>query len=225
MSLFKGPTALIPRLQLFIPNPFDYISVCGLRTYDHWPDGELTTELIYVHCKLMVVDDRKLIIGSANINDRSMLGYRDSELAVVAEDTPDCGSLKEATFAGTRVMVGNLARRFRKSLMAEHLGVLSAEARSNIDWDYNLLDDPVCDQFYHQVFSCLPTDKLHTIEQVKEARLNVPMYLGPEASRAAEMVKEIRGHLVHYPEDFLLDEDLSPPLGSKENVIPEIIWT
>ncbi len=37
----------------------------------------------------MVVDDRKLIIGSANINDRSMLGYRDSELAVIAEDTEE----------------------------------------------------------------------------------------------------------------------------------------
>ena len=28
-----------------------------------------------------------IIIGSANINDRSMLGYRDSELAVRIEDT------------------------------------------------------------------------------------------------------------------------------------------
>lgn len=37
----------------------------------------------------MIVDDRKLIIGSANINDRSMLGYRDSELALVAEDTEE----------------------------------------------------------------------------------------------------------------------------------------
>ncbi len=48
-----------------------------------------TSEFIYVHCKLMVVDDRKFIIGSANINDRSMLGYRDSELAVIAEDTEE----------------------------------------------------------------------------------------------------------------------------------------
>ncbi|BHF74268.1 hypothetical protein SprV_0401735300 [Sparganum proliferum] len=239
-SLFKGPTALIPRLQLFVSRPYDYISVCGLRTYDQWPDGQLTTELIYVHCKLMVVDDRKLIIGSANINDRSMLGYRDSELALVAEDTAECGSLKEGTFAGTRVLVGSLARRFRKSLMAEHLGVLSAEARANMDWDYALLDDPVCDQFFHhvwkktanqnseifeKVFSCLPSDNLHTFEEVREARTVEPMYMGPEASKAAEMLKEVRGHLVHYPEDFLLDEEISPPVGSKENVIPEIIWT
>ena len=30
----------------------------------------------------MIVDDEVVIIGSANINDRSMLGSRDSEIAV-----------------------------------------------------------------------------------------------------------------------------------------------
>jgi phospholipase D1/2 len=37
---------------------------------------------IYVHCKLMVVDDRYVILGSANINERSMAGDRDSEICV-----------------------------------------------------------------------------------------------------------------------------------------------
>ena len=31
----------------------------------------------------MIVDDRAFIIGSANINDRSMLGARDQEIAIV----------------------------------------------------------------------------------------------------------------------------------------------
>lgn len=30
----------------------------------------------------MIVDDKKTIIGSANINDRSLLGNRDSEIAI-----------------------------------------------------------------------------------------------------------------------------------------------
>lgn len=41
------------------------------------------TELIYVHSKLMIIDDSKVIIGSANINDRSLLGSRDSEIAIL----------------------------------------------------------------------------------------------------------------------------------------------
>jgi phospholipase D1/2 len=35
---------------------------------------------------MMVVDDTFAIIGSANINDRSMLGMRDSEMGVVIQD-------------------------------------------------------------------------------------------------------------------------------------------
>ncbi len=34
----------------------------------------------------MIVDDRYVIIGSANINDRSMLGIRDSEIACWIND-------------------------------------------------------------------------------------------------------------------------------------------
>lgn len=61
-----------------------YVRFFGLRASEvvgTWPK----TEIIYVHSKLMIVDDRRCIIGSANINDRSLLGTRDSELACVIE--------------------------------------------------------------------------------------------------------------------------------------------
>lgn len=50
-----------------------------------WNDTA-ATEQIYIHSKMMIVDDDMMIIGSANINDRSMLGNRDSEIAVALED-------------------------------------------------------------------------------------------------------------------------------------------
>ncbi|OMO75462.1 C2 calcium-dependent membrane targeting [Corchorus olitorius] len=40
--------------------------------------------MIYVHAKGMVVDDEYVIIGSANINQRSMAGSRDTEIAMGA---------------------------------------------------------------------------------------------------------------------------------------------
>ncbi|KAB2618628.1 phospholipase D alpha 1-like [Pyrus ussuriensis x Pyrus communis] len=40
--------------------------------------------MIYVHAKVMIVDDEYIIIGSANINQRSMDGARDSEIAMGA---------------------------------------------------------------------------------------------------------------------------------------------
>ncbi|KAM7536021.1 hypothetical protein Aperf_G00000096534 [Anoplocephala perfoliata] len=238
-SLFHGPTALIPRLRCIISQPEDYISVCGLRTYDTWPDGRLTTEFIYVHSKLMIVDDRKLIIGSANINDRSMIGFRDSELGLVAEDTAEVGALKEATFAGEKVFVGEVARRLRKSLMAEHLGVLTKEARDAADWDHNLLDDPVCNQFFQNiwckfaddnmkifddVFACVPSNNMESFDKVAEIRSVEPLYQS-DPKKAREMVARVHGHLVRFPEDFLSQEDLTPPQLSKENAVGSIVWT
>jgi len=40
--------------------------------------------MIYVHSKGMIVDDEYVIIGSANINQRSMEGTRDTEIAMGA---------------------------------------------------------------------------------------------------------------------------------------------
>ena len=40
--------------------------------------------MIYVHAKGMIVDDEYVIVGSANINQRSMAGTKDTEIAMGA---------------------------------------------------------------------------------------------------------------------------------------------
>ncbi len=78
----------------------------------------------------------------------------------------EVGTLKEATFAGQKVMVGEVARRFRKTLMAEHLGVLTKESRERLEWDYALLDDPVCDKFFHDVWCKIANTNMELFDQV-----------------------------------------------------------
>ena len=84
LSLSRGGRSLFEELAKDpnISDPFEYLSVYGLRNHGVLPNGTPTTELIYIHSKLMIVDDMFVICGSANINDRSMLGKRDSEIAV-----------------------------------------------------------------------------------------------------------------------------------------------
>jgi phospholipase D1/2 len=48
---------------------------------DYWNAQMHRRTMIYVHAKLMIVDDEYIIIGSANLNQRSMDGARDSEIA------------------------------------------------------------------------------------------------------------------------------------------------
>ena len=60
----------------------------------------------------MIVDDTTVIMGSANINDRSMLGSRDSELAIIVEDT----KFTSSTMDGKPYQAGQFAGSLRKAL-------------------------------------------------------------------------------------------------------------
>jgi phosphatidylserine/phosphatidylglycerophosphate/cardiolipin synthase-like enzyme len=81
---------------------------------------------IYVHAKIMVVDDRVLRVGSSNFNNRS-LGL-DSECDV----TIDAGLPANAAMRPA-------IRAMRDGLIAEHLGADPAEVARNIDESGSLI--------------------------------------------------------------------------------------
>jgi phospholipase D1/2 len=60
-----------------VHNLDDYLYFFSLRTHAVL-NNKPVTEIIYIHSKLMIVDDKIALIGSANINDRSLLGSRDT---------------------------------------------------------------------------------------------------------------------------------------------------
>ncbi|KAL9323183.1 hypothetical protein ACSQ67_011236 [Phaseolus vulgaris] len=71
--------------------------------------------MIYVHAKMMIVDDEYIIVGSANINQRSMDGARDSEIAM--------GAYQPYHLITSQPARGQI-HGFRMSLWYEHLGML-----------------------------------------------------------------------------------------------------
>jgi phospholipase D1/2 len=72
---------------------------------------------IYVHSKMAIFDDEYVLIGSANINQRSMDGARDTEIAVgCVED-----AYTMATTKGGALPRGHVSG-YRRRLWAEHLG-------------------------------------------------------------------------------------------------------
>lgn len=76
-TLNRAKNSLYQKLS-HISNIDDYLKVYSLRGHAITSQGAPITEQIYIHSKLMIVDDQKVILGSANINDRSLLGDRDS---------------------------------------------------------------------------------------------------------------------------------------------------
>ena len=80
-------------------------------------------EELYIHAKLLIVDDRIAICGSSNINDRSQLGFHDSELSIVMEDT----NVMDSTMNGQPYKAGRHAATLRRMLWREHLGLIPAQ--------------------------------------------------------------------------------------------------
>jgi phospholipase D1/2 len=119
-SICRGETSIFGRLRALGIEPEDYIRFYSLRTWGKiGPTKQLVTEQLYIHAKCMVVDDRAAIIGSANINERSMLGSRDSEVAAVVRDT----DMIQSTMNGNPYLVGRFPHTLRMRLMREHLGI------------------------------------------------------------------------------------------------------
>uniref|UniRef100_A0A8C1DXF6 Phospholipase n=1 Tax=Cyprinus carpio carpio TaxID=630221 RepID=A0A8C1DXF6_CYPCA len=223
-TMCRGERSIIERLKC-VNCWIKYISFCSLRTHADL-DGRLVTELIYVHSKLMIVDDCTVIIGSANINDRSMLGKRDSEMAVVVEDT----EFQPSVMDGESYQAGSFALSLREECFRLVLGLLG----DNID-----ISDPISDRFYKdvwmvtaaknasvydKVFRCLPTDAVLNYKILRDYMSRPCMAIEDPAQACAEL-KKIRGFLVQFPLYFLSEENLFPSFNSKEGIMPIELWT
>ncbi|XP_062844293.1 phospholipase D1 isoform X2 [Trichomycterus rosablanca] len=222
-----GRSSVLSRLKEQMQDDWTrYISLCGVRKHSELA-GAPISELIYVHSKALIADDRRYIIGSANINDRSMMGYRDSELAVLVEDEERVPSRMN----GEEYEAGPLALALRKECFRVLLG---ADSDPTID-----IDDPISDEFfnevwnktaksnssiYDKVFRCLPSDSIRNLRELQEhVTAAAPAQSDPE--KAVAELGAVRGILVHFPLHFLCEENLLPPAGSKERMVPLDVWT
>ncbi|XP_070365545.1 phospholipase D1 isoform X5 [Equus asinus] len=226
-TMCRGENSILGQLKAELGNQWiNYISFCGLRTHAEL-EGNLVTELIYVHSKLLIADDNTVIIGSANINDRSMLGKRDSEMAVIVQDTETVPSVMD----GEEYQAGRFAQGLRLQCFRVVLGYLSDPSED--------IQDPVSDKFfkevwvstaarnatiYDKVFRCLPNDEVHSLIQLRDF-ISKPILAKEDPVRAEEELKKIRGFLVQFPFYFLSAESLLPSVGTKEAIVPTEVWT
>ncbi|KAJ2950831.1 hypothetical protein O0L34_g9102 [Tuta absoluta] len=232
-SICRSREAILTRLyEAGIEDPSEYITFHGLRTHSVL-EGEPITELVYVHSKLLIADDKVVICGSANINDRSMIGTRDSEIAVLFQDEKfDEGMMNGQTFP-----TGRVAGSLRKRLFREHLGLMNEDLhRLGVS-----IDDPCCDQFYkglwksisrnntemyEDVFHPIPTNAVHSFAEFKKYQEEHPETLWhKDPALANRKIDLIRGYLVDMPLDFLCNEVLTPRNTSMEGMMPTALWT
>eukprot|EP00519_Triparma_laevis_P003835 CAMPEP_0182497038 /NCGR_PEP_ID=MMETSP1321-20130603/5585_1 /TAXON_ID=91990 /ORGANISM="Bolidomonas sp., Strain RCC1657" /LENGTH=1384 /DNA_ID=CAMNT_0024700801 /DNA_START=176 /DNA_END=4327 /DNA_ORIENTATION=+ len=167
-TIKHGGQSLFERLQRHDIVPEQYIYFTGLRTHQEFKDS-IETEMVYIHSKLMIVDDRKVIMGSANINDRSQMGYKDSEICMIVEDTNHVKSLMN----GEPYQAGPFALGLRLKCWGDNLGLSPRE--------YKSIQDPNCEatwellkgqsrsnsKLYEQAFpGLIPTNKVSKLSDM-----------------------------------------------------------
>lgn len=240
-TICRGQNSIIQSLfDVIGPRVDDYISFYGLRSYGRlFEDGPVASSPIYVHSKIMIVDDCTALLGSANINDRSLLGSRDSEIGVVIEDK----EMVNSSMGGRPWKSGKFAFSLRISLWSEHLGLRAGEVGK--------ISDPVSEStykdiwmataktntmIYQDVFSCIPNDLIHSRVSLRQCMVywkeklghtTIDLGIAPEniesyqdgdikCSDPMERLQCVKGHLVSFPMDFMCKEDLRPVFNESE---------
>ena len=227
--------SMIEQLEKVMGNKWkNYIGFFSLRNHA-LINNVPKTEIIYIHSKLMIIDDKTVVIGSANINDRSMLGDRDSELAVIINEKQELSNMKTGIkFIMNRKIdynASNFAVDFRKNLMAEHLGISQNDP---------ILNDPVSDDLfslflnraknnthiYHNIFACYPHDSFLSFQSLIDSdKIKKSEKAENLLNRYNQLKDKIIGHIVEFPLLFLKEESLKTSWISLEFMMPENNFT
>ncbi|KAI1739603.1 phospholipase [Xylaria scruposa] len=129
------------------------------------------SEELYIHSKVLIADDRLVICGSANLNDRSQLGTHDSEIAVVIEDQ----DLVDSMMDGNPYQASRFATSLRRQLWRKHLGWIPDQrwdqptsnwtpvTRDPQDYDWGsradrAVEDPLSEDFWNSWFETARTN-------------------------------------------------------------------
>ncbi|KAM7485037.1 hypothetical protein LguiA_001046 [Lonicera macranthoides] len=240
-TICRGQYSILHNLYNLIgPRMHDYISFYGLRAYGRlFKGGPVASSQVYVHSKVMIVDDCTVLIGSANINDRSLLGSRDSEIGLLIEDK----EFVDSCMGGKPYKAGKFALSLRLSLWSEHLGLHSREIGQ--------IGDPVIDStykdiwmataktntaIYQDIFSCIPSDLIHSRASLRQcmshwkekySHTTIDLGIAPgklesyqdgtlKETDPMDRLRTVKGHLVSFPLEFMCKEDLRPVFKESE---------
>ncbi|KAJ6715256.1 PHOSPHOLIPASE D [Salix viminalis] len=154
--------------------------------------------MIYVHAKMMIVDDEYIIIGSANINQRSMDGARDSEIAM--------GGYQPYHLT-TRQPARGQIHGFRLGLWYEHLGMLDDTFLKPENEDCIRKVNQIADKYW-DLYSSETLDR-----DLPGHLLRYPIGISSE------------GNVTELPGTEFFPDTKARVLGAKSDYIPPILTT
>ncbi|AFM99380.1 phospholipase D [Encephalitozoon hellem ATCC 50504] len=209
-SIFRGEMSVYQVLKENGVDPDKYLVFVSLRKA-YFDGRKIVQEQIYVHSKIIIVDGTSAIVGSANLNDRSMLGNRDTEIALLVEEESEA------------------VRKLLKRLLEEHLGVRRAREDGYGPEDlleHSLLNNEI-DLGSDDVFNKI----------IGRARNNTEMFrrlfggggghfdlCSLDDGLICDALNGIQGHLVLFTDDFLAKRQFERSIFSIQGFIPSVVY-
>eukprot|EP01080_Neovahlkampfia_damariscottae_P009934 gene9934-2255_t len=204
-TIYRGDNSLFSILESEFPDVdiSNYIAFYSLRNYGFPKNCEYpVTEMVYIH-------------RSANLNDRSLHGGRDSEIAVLIEDEEKI----ETMMNKTKYSASKYVHELRKQCWGD--SIKNVESKE-------LIDPITCFDFlkniakkntliYEKVFI-----KVHsTIYHDSDLKYlnNYHNNFSKETLKNIEMLKDIQGYLVTYPREFLHQSDKNTHFTQKIDML------
>ena len=177
--------------------PTDYIHFGALRAHQKITEQTAVTEVIYVHSKLLIVDDKYTIIGSANFNDRSQEGNRDSEFCLKFTDSDD----------------SDFARSLRVRLFSRFINEDVTDLDPNGSELFNKWTSTAKknSDILERVFKCAPNDVTKNFTELAEYGQTVnEQLIKSDPPTGLTELEGVNGVLVDYPLEFLKEEWFHP---------------
>ncbi|GMH70633.1 hypothetical protein TrRE_jg4121 [Triparma retinervis] len=195
-----------------------YISLNNLRAWGRMGHRGVKMEEIYVHDKLLIVDDRTTLIGSANINDRSLLGMRDSEVALLFHDVETV----ETSWAGETVKVGGFSNSLRCRLWREHLGEEGSGVEDPLGMGFDMWRHRARAnrRLFEASFPYMYRNEYKKMKQVPGMNVGAAKWESNPSSDDETGLEGIRGFVVEAAVYFLEDQNLLPKVGTKAYLMP-----
>lgn len=209
-SISRGERSLYQVLRENDVDPGKYIIFMSLKKACF--DGpKVVHKQIYVHSKIIIVDGTSAMVGSANINDRSMLGKRDTEIALLVEEE------------------GESIHKLLRRLLGEHLGI--EEKRESRYGPQDLLEHFLLsgelDLGSNDVFSKIVTRARNNTEAFRRLFESGGRHSGlcsMDDTFIYDALHGIQGHLVLFTDDFLVEKQFEKSIFSIQGFIPSIVY-
>ena len=204
-TIARGPRSILGRLRAEFPH-VDVAQHLYFASLMSWgtvllPREHLVANQVYVHSKLCIADDECAMVGSNNINDRSLNGERDTEIAAVLWSRPLARSLRQRLWS-EHIGMDSTTFRLTAGDLAAHFAAFRAAAEHNT-------------RLLQKVFGpSFPQEGISYFDELHDEPL-VP----PDPATVALLAGGLKGHAVAFPLSFLDGEDLFPPALSSEAML------